>query len=253
MKVSGAVAGALDRVAFAAACGFVAEPWQERVLRSDERRLMLLTSRQSGKSELCALFALHEAIYNAESLSIIVSPSERQSVETFRKMQRHNRRLGKPVRADSETTTQLQLENGSRILALPSSEHTIRGFSAPSLVVMDEASRIPDTYLHSVWPMLSAAPNARIILASTPLGPSGFFFDLWERGEGWERFRVPAPDVPHISPSMLREAERTLPSWAFRSEYLCEFSESHGDAAFAVEIVAAAIDEEMETWTLGGI
>jgi hypothetical protein len=38
----------------------------------------------------------------------------------------------------------LQFPNGSRIIGLPGSEETIRGFSAVSLLLVDEASRVPD-------------------------------------------------------------------------------------------------------------
>src|SRR5262245_47026217 len=59
--------------------GIEPDPWQERVLRSEKRQFLLLASRQSGKSMTSALLALHEAVYTPGSLTLIVSPTERQS------------------------------------------------------------------------------------------------------------------------------------------------------------------------------
>jgi hypothetical protein len=50
---------ALDRVAFARALGVDPDPWQEDLLRSTSDRVLLNCSRQSGKSTMSALIALH--------------------------------------------------------------------------------------------------------------------------------------------------------------------------------------------------
>jgi len=77
---------ALDPVLFARELGFNPDPWQAKVLRWTETRLMLNCSRQSGKSTTAAIVALHRAIYYTKSLVLLVSPSLRQSSELFRKV-----------------------------------------------------------------------------------------------------------------------------------------------------------------------
>ena len=59
------------------------------------------------------------------------------------------------------------------MLSLPGSEATVRGFSAPALVVEDEAARVPDALYRTIRPMLATAPAGRLILLSTPFGQPG--------------------------------------------------------------------------------
>ena len=50
-----------------------------------------------------------------------------------------------------------EMANGSRILALPGSETTVRGYSAADLIVIDEAARVGDSLLQAVRPMLATS------------------------------------------------------------------------------------------------
>src|SRR3954470_4272811 len=66
---------------------FEPDPWQEAVLQSQSKRLLLNCCRQAGKSTTTAALALHESLYKAKALVLLVSPSQRQSSELFRKVQ----------------------------------------------------------------------------------------------------------------------------------------------------------------------
>ncbi len=77
---------ALDPVMFAEDCGITPDPWQAQFLCSTSLRIVVLCSRQTGKSTTCALLALHHAIYLPNALVIIISPSLDQSIELFRKI-----------------------------------------------------------------------------------------------------------------------------------------------------------------------
>jgi hypothetical protein len=61
----------------------------------------------------------------------------------------------------------LALPNGSRIVGLPGVEGTVRGFSAVSLLLIDEASRVSGATYKSLRPML-AVGNGDLWLMSTP-------------------------------------------------------------------------------------
>ena len=87
----------LDPVEFARAAGLTPDPWQAEVLRSPATRLLLNCSRQSGKSTMAAVLAMHQALYGPPAPIIILSPSERQSKELFRKVLDVNRAIGQPV------------------------------------------------------------------------------------------------------------------------------------------------------------
>ncbi len=77
---------ALDRVAFARAVGVEPDPWQEDLLKSTSDRVLLNCSRQSGKSTISAIIALHRALYYPDSLILCLAPALRQSQELFGKI-----------------------------------------------------------------------------------------------------------------------------------------------------------------------
>src|SRR5258706_14213620 len=113
---------ALDPARFAAAAGMPHDAWQVKLLRSQAPRILMNITRQGGKSSTAALLALHTAIYEAPSLVLTVSPTQRQSGELFRKALAAYRALGRPVDAASESALQLELDNGSRLGAFAGKE-----------------------------------------------------------------------------------------------------------------------------------
>ena len=115
---------ALDRRAFARALGLEPDPWQEELLRSTSDRVLLNCSRQSGKSTMTAVIALHRALYHPGSLILCLAPALRQSQELFGKVLGFYRDLGRPVTPQAERKPSLEPENGSRIVTLPGSEKT---------------------------------------------------------------------------------------------------------------------------------
>src|SRR5215210_7050196 len=172
---------ALDRVSFAEKLGIVPDEWQQDLLRSGSDRVLLNCSRQSGKSTISAIIALHRALYHPGSLVLALAPALRQSQELFGKVAGFYRDLGRPVAPQGERKLSLELENGSRIITLPGSEKTIRGFSGVSLLVVDEASRVADELYFAVRPMLAVSGGALMML-STPYGKRGVFFEEWTSG-----------------------------------------------------------------------
>ena len=79
----------------------------------------------------------------------MVSPSARQSGEFMRKAEEFVRRLGMRPRGDGDNAMSILLPNGSRIVGLPGNETTVRGFSAVSLLLIDEAARVGDDAVSS--------------------------------------------------------------------------------------------------------
>jgi hypothetical protein len=223
------------------------DPWQEGVLRSTADRLLLNCCRQSGKSTLVAALSVHHALFVPGSLTLMLSPSQRQSQELLKKAVGIYRAVGRPVAAEAETLLRLELENGSRILSLPGRDATVRGYSNVGLLLVDEASRVDDALIAAVRPML-AVSNGRLIALSTPWGARGWWWKAWEEGaDDWQRVRIPASECPRISPEFLEEERRALGELAFRSEYLCEFCDTD-DSAFRTEHLLAATTDEFLPW-----
>src|ERR687893_1151192 len=234
---------ALDRATFARELGLEPDPWQERLLRSSSDRMLLNCCRQSGKSTMSGLIALHRALYHPGSLILCLAPALRQSQELFGKVLGFYRDLDRPVPPQAERRLSLELENGSRIITLPGSERTIRGFSGVSLLIVDEAARVEDELYYSCRPML-AVSGGDLLLLSTPFGKRGVFYEEWAGGALWERYTVTASECPRIPPEFLEEERKTLGPWWFAQEYECKFMDTV-DQVFATEVIDKAITDEV--------
>jgi hypothetical protein len=234
-----------DAVLMANRAGIVPDAWQADLLRSDAKQMILLCSRQSGKSTVSSILAIHEAIYQPNSLILLLSPSLRQSQELFRKLKDVYNALESNVLPQTieESALRTEFDNGSRIVALPGKEATIRGFSGVSLLVVDEASRVPDELYQAIRPML-AVSGGRIVLLSTPFGKRGFFYSEWTDGADWHRTRITAEQCPRISPEWLENEKRTIPDFWFKQEFLCEFVETL-DSVFSYGDIEAALDPNL--------
>jgi hypothetical protein len=208
---------------------------------------LLLCSRQAGKSTVAAALALLAALLQPPALVLLLSPTLRQSGELFRdKVLRLYSALGRPVATTQESALQMALANGSRIISLPGDEETIRGYSGVRLLVVDEASRVPDDLYRSVRPML-AVSKGRLIGLSTPFGQRGWFYDEWlglEGNDNWNRVEITADQCPRIAPDFLAEEERALGARWFRQEYFCSF-EDVIDAVFSHADVRAAVRDDL--------
>jgi hypothetical protein len=235
-----------DAVLMANRAGILPDPWQRDLLRSDAKQMILNCSRQSGKSTISSVLGLHTALYTPDSLVLLLSPSLRQSQELFRKLKDCYNAVASDAlpKIIEESALRLEFDNGSRVVALPGTEQTIRGFSAVSLLIIDEASRVEDPLFFSVKPML-AISKGRIILLSTPFGKRGFFHSEWADGMGWLRTKITADQCPRISPEWLENERRTMPDFWYRQEFLCEFCETI-DSVFSYDDIAASLDPNIK-------
>ncbi len=193
---------------------------------------------------MAAVLAMLRALHAPESTVLVLSPALRQSAELYRKCAEIYAALGRPVAADSETRLSLTLSNGSRVLSLPGrTGDTVRGYTA-DLLICDEAARVSDELYAAIRPML-ATTGGRLLTLSTPAGRRGWWFEAWENGgPTWERYEVPASEVPRISSAFLEEERRSLPAWIYRSEYECSFEDLE-DALFGYELVQSSITDEV--------
>jgi Terminase large subunit, T4likevirus-type, N-terminal len=253
-----------DPVQMAFDLGFRPDPWQAKLMRSQSKRILACTSRQGGKSQTAALCALHEAITKPVSLTLIVSKAMRQSRELFGKVRDSWEQLlsfaameGLPYQTPElelteDNLTSLRFANMSRIVSIPASNSTIRGFSAVSLIIIDEAAFVPDELYLSVRPMLIIS-KGRLLMLSTPFGKRGHFYREWSGlgAKDWERYEVPATMIPEerISAEDLRAERDALDDWWFEQEYLCRFQDAIGQV-FASEDIDRSVKPELEVLAL---
>ncbi len=243
---------ALDPARILEARGLPADAWQRELLLSIDRQILLNCSRQSGKSTVVSALALHTALFASGSLTLLLSPSQRQSMEIFRKVIDAYKALGKPLAARQQTQLRLELANGSRVLCLPGREETIRSFGGVNLLVLDEAARIPDDLYRSVRPML-AVSQGRLIALSTPFGQRGWFWHEWESEGPWRKIRIPWRECPRIEPRFIAEETRAMGlSWV-QQEYECLFTALEGLVYPDFELALVENGLDMSGRRVGGI
>jgi hypothetical protein len=246
MAVADDVRHALDAAAWALeVLGFEPDGWQAEVLRSHAPRLLMNCCRQSGKSSTAAILGLHRALFAPGSLVLVVSPSIRQSSEWFRKVTDFLDRLPERPRLVEDNRLSLELSNGSRVVSLPSTEGTLRGFSAASLIVEDEAARVLDETNAAIRAM-TAISRGQLVLLSTPNGRRGHFYEASEHGGAdWQRTRVSWQDCPRLDPQYIAAERRALPPHVFRAEWECSFEDTE-DAVFMSDDIRAMFSSDVK-------
>lgn len=223
------------------------DDWQVEVLReliTWRKNVILLCSRQVGKTESVACAAYIEACLGG--FVLIVSPSDDQSKEFMVRLIDYHTKHGLVKGRSDPTKHELLLESGGRVLARPNNEKTIRIYSAVSLLVIDEAARVPDSLYGAVSPML-AVSGGRVALLSTPFGQRGFFHKEWigEGRDNWFRHRVPWHGCPRLTRQFIESERRTHGDIWVRQEYECEFMKPEG-AYFDVAAFEELVDPELE-------
>jgi len=224
--------------------GYAPDPWQVEILRSDERRVLMLAARQVGKSSATALLALKTAILTPGTTTTVVAPAEVQANELLRKTATAYHALGCPLgRAIGYAATRLRLPNGSRVVALPGKESRMRSCSS-SLLIIDEAARVLDGVFNAAGPTL-AARGGRLVALSTAFAKSGWFYQQWQdTQEPYLRLSIRADQCPRIPAELLKGERRRLGAkW-----YAMEFENVFGDdiaAVFATEDIRRAVSAEV--------
>ncbi len=236
-----------DPLAILTEAEIVPDDWQRRVLTTSSTRTLLLCSRQAGKSTVSAALSLRAALLEPSSLVLLLAPSRQQSSELLLKVASLYRTLGRPVPTvrPRDSSLKIELANGSRIIALPGTERTIRGFSSTRLVVVDEAARVPDPLYQAIRPFLAVSGGSLVALSSAYAKLGWFYSEYTAGSSAWERVRIPADQVPRISADFLEEERQSLGERVFLREYFCEFSEAD-DAAFREADIQAALTDELQ-------
>jgi hypothetical protein len=241
-----ALAHGLDAALFCSErLDFEPDDWQAKLLRSTARQCVLNCGRQTGKSTVVAALALHTALYKAGALVLIIAPSQRQSRELFLKVQAFLECLEPPEPTEEETKLTLTLRNGSRVVTLPGDNpRTVRGYSAPSLIVEDEAAFVADDTFDALLPMLAASPDGRIVLMSTPHAAAGHFYQIWTGDGDWLRFEQPTSSCPRVTKEWL-EARRHDNPLRYRREFECQFG-SPEECLFSAEMIDRMLTDDFE-------
>ena len=234
-----------DLATFAALVGSPLQAWQADACRLATRTTAIVAPRQMGKSLTLSVLALHRAFRTPGQRVLIVSAGE----EAARRLLGQVRSvLLSPLLAGSvldESLSLVTLSNGSEIRSVPASERAIRGWSVDLLLVDEAALVSDDVILGAAFPTTAARPDARIVLASSPWGPSGAFHRAAMAGSDpsdphVRAFRWRVEDAPWVTSAVIDHARAMLPAPRFRAEYLGEFVGA-SDLYFDREAVLGAV------------
>jgi hypothetical protein len=228
MRDQSLLALALDPTRILTAQGLTPDAWQRDFLFCQAQDVLLNCSRGAGKSRVTSALALHTALFRRRALVLLVSRSLRQATELFRYVKQGYSALERPHAAVKDNDCQLELDNGSRIVALPGREETIRSFQGVTLLILDEAARIPDELYSSVSPMTGVS-GGRTVCLSTPFGQRGFFWREWHNETvAWTRFRITWQQCPRLTPAFIDNERRKFGDLWIRQEYECSFEACEG-------------------------
>src|SRR6266487_4109789 len=194
--------------------------WQEDFLRAPRgASIVALTARQCGKTTTAAWAIAHTALFFPVSLSVIACPAQRQSAEAVRRVREAVIKAGGKLVADN--VYGLELTNGSRVLALPGSDDSIRGLTVDGWIVADEAARLSNDLIAALRPMRARRPQAQFAMLSTAWSRTDPFWTAWDSDDpSWMRLKATA-DIPGLFPAEFLEQERrALEEHDFNREYL---------------------------------
>jgi len=236
MTIAADLAAALDpAILFRRAFGLEPLDWQIRYLR-ETRPAVILKGRQTGASTAAAALAIWTTVYATNVNVVVVSPSLKQSTEIATKARVGLRTLGARLVQDSTST--LRLANGSRILSLPGTARSVRGWTA-KLLILDEAAFItPETFTAA---RALVATGGRLVVQSTPAGEVGDFHEIATSDDSeWARITVRSDEVSTIAPEFLAAERRAMSPDAYAQEYECTFGKA-GATLFSVDRIASLI------------
>lgn len=181
--------------------------YQKRILRSlrDNRFVVFLSSRQSGKTTLMTIYALWIACFFEDQRILIVANKEQTAINIFKRVRMAYEQLPNFLKpgAVEYGKTSMVLGNGSSIGISTTSSDAGRGDSC-NVLILDELAFIDDgmvqDFWKSVYPIISSSKKSKIFVASTPNGTGNLFHELYsgatEGTNGWKPERVDWWEVP---------------------------------------------------------
>jgi hypothetical protein len=195
------------------------------------KRMIFNWGRQAGKTTLAAAIIVHHAVTRPRGLTVILGGVDSNVAEIFERIDYFLSVIGWTSRGQTGKRISRRLPNQSRIVGTTTNP-SVRGHSA-TLVVLDEAGLIKETVWDAVLPTM-AVTDGSLIVASTPYGNSGRFYEVWRGTENnaasattaanpWFRSIYPATENPRIKPAFLDEMRALKGENFVRQEFLCEF------------------------------
>lgn len=194
--------------------------WQEQFMRAPHgASILALTARQVGKTTTAAWAIAHFMLHAPGGLCVIACPAQRQSAEAVRRVRENLIKVSAELKNDN--VYGIELKNGSRVLALPGSDDSIRGLTVDGWIIADEAARLSNDLIAALRPMRARRPHARFAMLSTAWSRTDPFWTAWANDDpSWMRLKATADTAGLFSPEYLEQERRALGENNFKREYL---------------------------------
>jgi len=187
--------------------------------------------RQTGKSTTCVSYLLHYAIFNSSVNIGILANKATTARELLARLATAYENLPKWMQQGILVWNKgnIELENGSKILAASTSASAVRGMSF-NILFLDEFAFVPnhvaDAFFASVYPTITSGKSTKVIIVSTPHGMN-HFYRLWMDAEKKRNEYVPTDvhwsEVPGRDVVWKEQTIANTSEQQFKIEFECEF------------------------------
>ena len=208
-------------------------PFQEDMAKmiDDNRFTVIKTCRQAGKTTTSAAVVLWHALFNESYTVAILANKLSTAREILARVQRAFEYLPKWLQQGVVVwnKTNMELENGSQIIASSTASSAIRGYSI-NFLYLDEFAFVPrniqDDFFTSVYPTIISGTNTKVVITSTPNG-FDLFYKIWinsvEGRNEYANFGVNWWDVPGRDEEWKEKTIANTSEDQFRQEFEAEF------------------------------
>lgn len=202
----------------------------------DTKELVLLFSRQSGKSTLAEVLMMEAALETPKSTVFYISPQYKHGQKIYREITSALADTNL-IKKKNGSDLIIELTNGSLIQFFTAqSPDSIRGNTCTKLLVLDEEAYLPiltptgeDLYFNVIQP-ITKTRKPKIIHISTPAGKDGIFYHKYLssiEGDGSVKSVISTIyDDPFVTVEEIEKTKRESPRLAFEQEYECRFLDS---------------------------
>lgn len=208
-------------------------PFQEKMIESfhRERFTICKIGRQSGKSITCIAFFLHYILFNKDVSVALLANKLATARELLSRLQRAYENLPLWLQQGVITwnKTNIELENGAKVMAAATSSSAIRGGSF-NILFLDEFAFVPnevaEEFFNSVYPTISSGKSTKVIIVSTPKGMN-HFYKMWNdsinKKNSYHNIEVHWSDVPGRDLKWKEQTIKNTSEEQFKQEFDTEF------------------------------
>jgi hypothetical protein len=208
-------------------------PFQEEMADkiANNRFTVIKTCRQAGKTTTSAAVILWHALFNESYTVAILANKLSTAREILSRVQRAFEYLPTWLQQGVVTwnKTNIELENGSQIIAASTASSAIRGYSI-NFLYLDEFAFVPrniqDDFFTSVYPTIISGTNTKVVITSTPNG-FDLFYKIWinsvEGRNEYANYAVSWWDVPGRDDEWREKTIANTSEDQFRQEFEAEF------------------------------